>query len=160
MALVSNCLFLSCLEAAPFSQFTCAATPTTASFGYTVDDVEVQLYTLRNAHGATATISSYGSMLTSLLMPDRNGQLGDVVPSFENVSGYQSSAFRQANPYFGALIGRYGNRIAEGKFTLDGKACRFAINNGSNALHGGTVGLDQRIWQAPPGTSAAGETLS
>ena len=134
--------------------------PTVTSFGRTIDGTEVQLFTLRNASGATATISSYGGTLTSLLVPDRNGQLGDVVLGFEDVSGYQSPAFRQANPYFGALIGRFGNRIAKGQFTLDGKACQLATNNGPNALHGGTVGFNQRIWQATPGTAAAGETLT
>ena len=134
--------------------------PTVTSFGRTTDGTEVQLFTLRNASGATATISNYGGTLTSLLVPDRNGHLGDVVLGFEDVSGYQSPAFRRANPYFGALIGRYGNRIAEGKFTLDGKAYHLATNNGPNALHGGTVGFDQRIWQATPGTTAASETLT
>ena len=134
--------------------------PTATSFGHTTDGLVVQLFTLRNAHGATATISNYGGTLTSLLMPNRNGQLGDVVLGFEDVSGYQSPAFRQANPYFGALIGRYGNRIAKGRFTLDGKDYQLATNNGPNALHGGTVGFDQRIWQAIPSTSAAGETLT
>ena len=134
--------------------------PTATSFGHTADGLEVQLFTLRNAHGATATISSYGGTLTSLLVPDRNGRLGDVVLGFEDVSGYQSPAFRKANPYFGALIGRYGNRIARGRFTLDGTAYHLATNNGPNALHGGTVGFDQRIWQATPGTAAAAETLT
>ena len=133
---------------------------TATSFGHTADGLEVQLFTLRNAHGATATISSYGGTLTSLLVPDRNGQLGDVVLGFEDVSGYQSPAFRKANPYFGALIGRYGNRIARGRFTLDGTAYHLATNNGPNALHGGTVGFDQRIWQATPGTADAAETLT
>ena len=134
--------------------------PVTTSFGTTTDGLEVQLFTLRNAHGATATISSYGGTLTSLLVPDRKGQLGDVVLGFEDVSGYQSPAFRKANPYFGALIGRYGNRIAQGRFMLDGMAYHLVANNGPNALHGGTVGFDQRIWQATPGTAAAGETLT
>ena len=134
--------------------------PTATSFGHTIDGLEVQLFTLRNAHGATATISSYGGTLTSLLVPDRKGQLGDVVLGFEDVSDYQSPAFRKANPYFGALIGRYGNRIAQGRFTLDGMAYHLVANNGPNALHGGTVGFDQRIWQATPGTAAAGETLT
>ena len=120
----------------------------------------IQLFTLRNAHGATATISSYGGTLTSLRVPDRHGQLGDVVLGFEDVSDYQSPAFRKANPYFGALIGRYGNRIAGGRFTLDGKTYQLATNNGPNSLHGGNIGFDQRIWQAVPGTSAAGETLT
>lgn len=134
--------------------------PTATSFGHTTDGTEVQLFTLLNAHGATATISSFGGTLTSLLVPDRNGQLGDVILGFDDVSGYQSPAFRKSNPYFGALIGRYGNRIAKGRFTLDGQQYRLATNNGPNSLHGGTVGFDQRIWQATPGTSEAGETLT
>ena len=134
--------------------------PTVTSFGRTTEGTEVQLFTLRNVHGATATISNYGGTLISLLMPDRNGQLGDVVLGFDEVSGYQSPAFRKANPYFGALIGRYGNRIAKGRFSLDGHAHQLATNNGPNSLHGGKVGFDQRIWQAVPGTSAAGETLT
>ena len=75
----------------------------------------------RNAHGATATISNYGGTLTSLRVPNKNGNCGDVVLSFEDVSGYQSPAFCKANPYFGALIGRYSNRITKGQFTLDGE---------------------------------------
>ncbi|GAA3956579.1 aldose epimerase family protein [Hymenobacter antarcticus] len=134
--------------------------PTATSFGHTTDGIEVQLFTLRNARGAIATISSYGGTLTSLLMPDKTGQLGDVVLGFDEVSGYQSPAFRKSNPYFGALIGRYGNRIAKGRFTLDGQDYGLATNNGPNALHGGTLGFDQRIWQAALGTSAAGETLT
>ena len=134
--------------------------PTTTSFGRTTDGTETQLFTLRNAHGATATISNYGGTLTSLRVPDKNGRFGDVVLGFEDVSGYQSPAFRKANPYFGALIGRYGNRIAEGQFTLDGKTYQLATNNGPNSLHGGNIGFNQRIWQAVPSTSAAGETLT
>ena len=160
MALAPNCLFSSCLELALLSQFAFPAMPTTASFGHTVDDIEVQLYTLRNAHGATATISSYGGTLTSLLVPDRSGQMGDVVLGFDDVSSYQSPAFRKANPYFGALIGRYGNRIKNGKFSLDGHAYHLATNNSPNSLHGGKVGFDQRIWQAQPGILTAGETLT
>ena len=134
--------------------------PTTFSFGHTTDGTDVQLFALRNAHGATATISNYGGTLTSLLMPDRNSQLGDVVLGFDDVSGYQSPAFRKANPYFGALIGRYGNRIAKGRFTLDDKPYLLATNNGPNSLHGGKIGFNQRIWEATPGTSVAGETLT
>lgn len=75
----------------------------------------------RNAHGAAATISNYGGTLTSLRVPNKNGNCGDVVLGFEDVSGYQSPAFRKANPYFGALIGRYSNRITKGQLTLDGE---------------------------------------
>ncbi|MDO7873305.1 aldose epimerase family protein [Hymenobacter sp. ASUV-10] len=136
------------------------AAPTSAAFGKTTDGTEIQLFTLTNAHGLKATISNYGGTLTSLLVPDKDGKLGDVVLGFDDVSGYQSPAFRKSNPYFGALIGRYGNRIAKGKFTIDGKTYQVGVNNGANSLHGGKIGFDQRVWQATPGTSADGPTLT
>ena len=136
------------------------ALPTAAPFGKTADGAEIQLFTLTNAHGLKATISTYGGTLTSLLVPDKAGKLGDVVLGFDNVSGYLSPEFRKSNPYFGALIGRYGNRIAKGKFTVDGKAYQVGINNGPNSLHGGKVGFDQKVWTAKPGTSAEGQTLT
>ncbi|PJJ58757.1 aldose epimerase family protein [Hymenobacter chitinivorans] len=133
--------------------------PTSASFGKTSDGTEVQLYTLTNAHGLKATISTYGGIVTSLLVPDKAGTLGDVVLGFDNVSGYQSPEYQKAGPYFGALIGRYGNRIAKGQFTLDGKQYTLAKNNGPNHLHGGLKGFDKVIWQAEPGTLARGQSL-
>ncbi|MCR5887579.1 galactose mutarotase [Hymenobacter sp. J193] len=141
------------------TQTASAAVPASASFGKTTDGTEVKLYTLTNAHGLKATITNYGGTLTSLLVPDKDGKLGDVVLGFDDVSGYQSPAFRKSNPYFGALIGRYGNRIKAGKFTLDGKEYTLAKNNGANTLHGGNKGFDQVIWQAEPGSSAEGPTL-
>ena len=132
---------------------------TAASFGNITDGTEVQLFTLTNARGAKATISNFGGKLTSLLVPDKDGILGDVILGFDNVSGYQSAEFRKSNPYFGALIGRYGNRIARGKFTLDGQTYTVATNNGIHALHGGKVGFDQVIWTAEPGASAEGQSL-
>ncbi|WP_139921314.1 aldose epimerase family protein [Hymenobacter sp. DG01] len=136
------------------------AAPTTASFGKTQDGAEVQLYTLTNAHGLKVSITNYGGTITSLLVPDKSGKPGDVVLGFDNVSGYQSSEFLKSGPYFGALIGRYGNRIKGGKFTLDGKEYTLAKNNGENTLHGGKKGFDKVVWQAQPGTSAEGQTLT
>lgn len=107
-----------------------------------------------------AAITNFGGIITSLLVPDKNGKLGDVVLGFDNLSGYQSDAYRQANPYFGAIIGRYGNRIKAGKFTIEDKTYQVGVNNGSNSLHGGKVGFDQKVWQAEPGTSAQGQTLT
>ncbi|WP_410780054.1 hypothetical protein [Hymenobacter sp. 5516J-16] len=115
---------------------TTTAMPTSTSFGTTQDGTEVELYTLTNAHGLKATITNYGGTLTSLLTPDKNGQLGDVVLGFDNLEGYTSDSYLKEGPYFGALIGRYGNRIAKGKFTLDGKEYTLAQNNGANTLHG------------------------
>ena len=145
--------------AAVDSTHSTTAMPTTASFGKTIEGTEVQLFTLSNAQGVKATITNYGGTLTSLLVPDKTGKLGDVILGFDNVNGYQSAEFRQSNPYFGALIGRYGNRIKGGKFTLDGKTYTLATNNGPNTLHGGNKGFNQMIWQAEPGTSADGQNL-
>jgi aldose 1-epimerase len=136
------------------------AAPVATSFGNTQDGTEVQLYALSNAHGLKATITNYGGTVTSLLVPDKAGTPGDIVLGFDNVSGYQSPEFLKSGPYFGALIGRYGNRIKGGKFTLDGKPYTLARNNGENHLHGGLKGFDKVIWQAQPGTSAAGQTLT
>ena len=146
--------------AATGSTKTSAAMPTAAPFGKTTDGTAVQLFTLSNANGVQATITNFGGTLTGLLVPDKSGKLGDVILGFDNVSGYQSPAFRKSTPYFGALIGRYGNRLKGGKFTLDGKAYALATNNGPNALHGGKVGFDQKVWQATPGASADGQTLT
>jgi aldose 1-epimerase len=111
-------------------------------FGQTKDGVAVNLYTLRNSKGAEAAICNYGGLVISLKVPDRNGQFGDVVLGYDNLAGYLKDT-----PYFGALIGRYGNRIAKGKFTLDGKEYTLAINNGPNALHGGLKGFDKVVWE-------------
>ena len=137
-----------------------ATMPTSTSFGKTADGTEIQLFTLTNKNGLQASISTYGGMLTSLLVPDKNGKMSDVILGFDNVSGYLSPAFKKANPYFGALIGRYGNRIAKGHFTIDGKTYHVGINNNGNSLHGGNVGFNQQVWAAKPGTSAEGETLT
>ncbi|QJX49299.1 galactose mutarotase [Hymenobacter taeanensis] len=134
--------------------------PTSTLFGKTSDGTEVQLYTLTNAHGLKATITNYGGTLTSLLVPDKTGKLGDVVLGFDTLNGYTNAQYLKEGPYFGALIGRYGNRIAKGKFTLDGKQYTLATNNGANSLHGGTQGFDKVVWQAEPGTSADGQTLT
>ena len=133
--------------------------PAITSFGTTTAGQEALLFTLTNANGLQAAISNYGGTLVRLLTPDKHGHLGDVVFGFDKVADYQSPAFREANPYFGALIGRYANRIAQGRFTLDGRTYQLAINNGPNALHGGLVGFDQRLWEATPGTTADGPTL-
>ena len=134
--------------------------PTAVPFGTTKAGLATELYTLQNAHGLRATISTYGGTLTSLLVPDQTGQFGDVVLGFDSLAGYTSAAFEQANPYFGALIGRYGNRIANGNFPLDGHACQLPINDPPNSLHGGTTGFNRHVWTAQPGTSADGPTLT
>jgi aldose 1-epimerase len=112
-------------------------------WGKTAGGKAVSLYTLTNARGAQAKITNYGGIVVSLMMPDRHGKLGDVVLGFDNLQGYEKHS-----PYFGATIGRYGNRIAKGKFSLDGKHYTLAVNNGVNALHGGKVGFDKAVWAA------------
>lgn len=99
--------------------------------------------TLRNKNGMVATITPYGGKIISLWVPDKNGNLEDVVLGYDSASQYPGG-----NPYFGALIGRYGNRIAKGSFTLDGMQYKLALNNGANALHGGPGGLHNVYWTA------------
>ena len=120
---------------------TSKGTITKADFGKTADGTPVQLYTLRNGHGMEATIMTYGGIVTSLKTPDRNGNFGDVVLGYDSLDGYLKST-----PYFGALIGRYGNRIAKGKFSLDGVEYSLATNNVPNSLHGGVKGFDKVVW--------------
>jgi aldose 1-epimerase len=118
------------------------------------DGTAVEQYTLNGGRGAFCKIITYGGIITELQVPDKNGQLADVVLGFDTLEPYLS------NPaYFGAICGRYANRIANGKFTLDGKAYSLAINNGPNALHGGLKGFDKVVWRATPGESKNGKTL-
>lgn len=118
---------------------------TEASFGTTGAGESVHLYTLTNAHGLEMRVTDYGGIITSLRVPDREGELADVVLGFDSLEGYLASS-----PYFGALIGRYGNRIAGGRFILDGETYTLATNNGPNHLHGGLKGFDKVVWQVEP----------
>ncbi len=112
-------------------------------FGKTPDGAEVKIYTLSNSKGMTAKVSEYGGILTELWVPDRNGKPGNVVLGFDNLDRYV-----KGHPYFGATTGRVANRIANGKFTLDGKEYTLAVNNGPNHLHGGVKGFDKRVWRS------------
>ena len=129
-------------------------TITESAFGKLPDGTPVELYTLRNSHGMEATIMTYGGIVTSLKVPDKHGQFSDVVLGYDNLDGYLKST-----PYFGALIGRYGNRIAKGKFSLDGVEYTLATNNIPNALHGGLKGFDKVVWTARPLPTANGPSL-
>jgi aldose 1-epimerase len=111
------------------------------SWGKTPAGEPVELYTLRNAKGAQARIATYGGIVVSLEMPDRSGAMGDVVAGFDSLDGYLKPP-----PYFGAIIGRYGNRIGKGRFSLDGVEYTLAKNDGENHLHGGIRGFDKRVW--------------
>jgi aldose 1-epimerase len=130
------------------------STVTKAPFGNAPDGTPVDLYTLRNGKGCEARICNYGGIVVSLKVPDRNGKPGDVVLGYDNLDGYLKSS-----PYFGCLVGRYGNRIAKGKFTLNGRTYTLATNNGPNALHGGIKGFDKVVWAAKPLVTALGPAL-
>ena len=112
-------------------------------FGKTADGQEVDVYVLRNSKGAVAKVMTYGALLTELHVPDRTGKNADVVLGFDDFQSYLGG-----HPCFGATIGRVANRIAKGRFTLDGKEYRLAINNGPNSLHGGKKGYDKVVWKA------------
>lgn len=129
-------LLLAGCETMPGSSNAVMKTP----FGE-VDGKPVSLFTLRNDKGAEAKISNYGGIVTSLKVRDRNGKLGDVVLGYDSLNGYLKST-----PYFGCLVGRYGNRIAIGKITLNGKEYHLAQNNDGNSLHGGLKGFDKVVW--------------
>jgi aldose 1-epimerase len=112
-------------------------------FGKTTEGDTVSLYTLRNANGLEARITNYGGALVSLMVPDREGQFDDVVLGYDSLAGYLTN-----KPYFGALVGRYANRIARGQFTLEGTTYALARNDGENHLHGGIKGLTHTLWHA------------
>ncbi|MHA4738403.1 aldose epimerase family protein [Dyadobacter sp. MSC1_007] len=113
------------------------------TFGELPDGQKADLYTLTNANGMTVNITNYGGIITKLTAPDKKGEWADVVLGFDSLPPYL-----KGHPFFGALVGRYGNRIAKGKFKLNGQEYSLAINNGPNALHGGTKGFDKVIWKA------------
>ena len=119
--------------------------PITVPFGVTADGRPIDLITLRNARGMVVRAMTFGGIVLSVSVPDRAGHFDDVVLGHDDAGGYFSNA-----PYFGALIGRYGNRIARGRFTLDGHTYTLATNNGANHLHGGVRGWDQQVWNAAP----------
>ena len=124
-----------------------AETPMAESrpFGTTPDGASVELITLRSPSGIELDVATYGGTVTRLLAPDRSGERADIVLGHEWLQSYLAGT-----PYFGAIIGRYGNRIAGGRFTLDGNEYVLAVNNGPNHLHGGLVGFDKVVWDAEP----------
>lgn len=121
-----------------------------SGFGRLPDGTAVDLYTLTNASGLVAKVTTYGTIITELHVPDRAGKTGDIVLGFDNLAQYL-----KGHPYFGASIGRVANRIAKGRFTLDGKTYTLATNNGPNHLHGGLKGFDKKVWKAEPQAGAA-----
>lgn len=121
------------------------ATVTRAPFGVLATGDSVHVFTLTNANGVELRALDYGGIIQSLRTPDRTGKLGDIVLGFDSLDQYV-----KRSPYFGAIVGRYANRIAKGTFSLDGTTYHLAINNGPNALHGGLVGFDKVVWNAEP----------
>jgi aldose 1-epimerase len=113
------------------------------AFGKTPDGQNIDLYTLTNKNGMQVAITNFGGIVVGIKVADRHGKAGDVVLGYDSLDGYVSD-----KAYFGAIVGRYGNRIAQGKFTLDGATYTLARNNGENSLHGGTKGFNKAVWEA------------
>jgi aldose 1-epimerase len=164
VAAVLGCaMWLACSTSAPApapaAQAPAPAKPgagvTRDTFGKTADGTTVDVFTLRNASGIEVRAITYGGIITSLKVPDKNGAMGDIVLGFNSLDDYLKD-----HPFFGAIVGRYGNRIGRGRFTLDGKAFQLATNNGANHLHGGVRGFDKQVWQAEPMSGRAGVTFS
>ena len=118
---------------------------TVKPFGTMPDGQTVQMYRLKNDNGMEVDIITYGGAVQSIKVPDKNGKIEDVALGFDNLNGYLKT-----DTFFGALIGRYANRIAKGEFTLDGKTYHLPINNAPNTLHGGTKGFNTKVWAASP----------
>ncbi len=134
---------------------------TSESFGQ-VNGTPVTRYALSSGHGMVVRILDYGGIIQSLDAPDRDGHAANVVLGFPNLDGYLASNNFASKPYFGAIVGRYANRIAKGAFTLDGTEFHVPVNNNGNSLHGGTAGFDQKVWQAttvPPSADKVGLRL-
>jgi aldose 1-epimerase len=130
---------------------------TKSDFGKTKDGKAVKVYTLTNSNGMTVKVMNLGAAITQILVPDKDGKIADVTLGFDDVKGYQS----KGNPYFGCIVGRVGNRIAKGKFTLNDKEYKLAINNKPNHLHGGNKGFDKAVWKAETaGGSSRNEAAS
>jgi aldose 1-epimerase len=113
-------------------------------FGELPDGRAVTLFTLTNTHGHVVTLTDYGATIVGITVPDRAGKFADVALGFDDLAGFLS----KANPYFGCVVGRFGNRIAKGRFTLEGHTYQLAVNNGPNHLHGGLRGFDKLLWKA------------
>ena len=134
---IVTCILLTCILGGAEAKKTMKKEP----FGKTEDGQPVDLYTLSNKNGMEAAITNFGGIVVSLKVADRSGKVDDVVLGYDNLDGYL-----KVTPYFGAIIGRYGNRIARGKFDLNGTTYTLVTNNGPNALHGGTKGFDKVVW--------------
>ncbi|GAA4958870.1 aldose epimerase family protein [Actinoplanes utahensis] len=119
-----------------------------APFGELADGTVIEKWTLTNASGMSVSILTWGATIQSVLVPDSAGVLGNVTLGFADLAGYTDPAYLAGNPFFGATVGRYANRIANGSFTLDGETYKLSQNEGQTTLHGGAHGFDQRVWTA------------
>ena len=153
-ALVAACA-VSCATC-PFQSSTSNYHPNVekSQFGTTPEGEQVEIYTLRNKNGLVAKITTFGALLTEMHVPDRDGGMGDITLGFDNLEDYI-----KGHPYFGSTAGRYANRIANGRFTLDGKEYQLATNNDPNHLHGGNKGFDKCVWDASPLETANGPAV-
>jgi aldose 1-epimerase len=120
----------------------------TTSYGNLKDRSEAKLFTITNNNKCKVKITNYGAIVTSIEMPDKNGKIENIVCGFEKLETYISDEYLASYPYFGAIIGRFGNRIANGNLEIEGKKYQMAINNGANHLHGGKIGFDRRLFDA------------
>lgn len=135
---------LALIAAIAASGIASAAGIDVSDWGKTSKGEEVKLYTMTNDNGMVVKVSSYGALVTSIVVPDKNGKMDDVVLGFDSVEGYE----KDSCPYFGAVVGRYGNRLANGQFTIDGKKYQVTKNeNGITCLHGGKIGFNRKMWE-------------
>ncbi len=153
-AMVAALLILGAMTVMPYPNAEAKSKMQKQVFGKIQDGQSVDLYVLTNKLGMTAAISNFGGTLVSLRVPNRDGKLADVVLGYDNPADYENG-----KAYFGGTIGRYGNRIAHGKFTLNGVTYQLPLNDGENTLHGGLRGFNKRVWTAKDVSSSEGEAL-
>ena len=147
---ISVAFLLTACNTNPKNTVTMKFSITEIPFGV-FENESVTKFTITNPNGIQVSILNYGGTVTNIITPDKENKMGDVILGFDSLSGY----LQKGNPYFGCLVGRYGNRIAKGKFVLDGKTYQLPLNNNGNTLHGGIKGFDKVIWQA---TKLAGDS--
>jgi len=135
----------------------CVILFTSTALAQVKDFDSIKLYTLKNESGMTVRVTNYGAIVTSIIVPDRNGKQADVALGYDRVEDYINAVDK---PYFGAVVGRYGNRIAKGEFTLDGETYSLLKNNGENHLHGGAIGFDKVVWTVDEYVEGQALTLS